>query len=181
MAASSRALFNQIWFNALRTVAYGSGFLLFFRWLALTLRQFDSRFGFALPRLIIPVGVVLMFAGAILALACISTFVVRGRGTPAIFDPPREFVALGPYRYVRNPMYIGGFALLLGLSFYLRSVSILLMTVAAVATFHLLVVLYEEPTLKQKFHGPYERYLAGVRRWLPRAPRANSSEVTRPS
>ena len=41
---------------------------------------------------------------------CIGTFVTKGQGTPAPFDPPREFVASGPYRYVRNPMYIGALA-----------------------------------------------------------------------
>jgi protein-S-isoprenylcysteine O-methyltransferase Ste14 len=181
VGASSKALFNQTWFNALRTVAYASGFLLFFGWLALALRQFDSKFSFALPHWIVPVGVVFMFGGGILALACISTFVVRGRGTPALFDPPREFVAIGPYRYVRNPMYVGGFLLLLGLSFYLRSISILLMSIVAVPAFHLLVVFHEEPSLRHKFGGPYEKYAARVHRWMPRAPLSNSSAATRPS
>jgi protein-S-isoprenylcysteine O-methyltransferase Ste14 len=181
MAASSKALFNQTWFNALRTMVYAGGFLLVFGWLALTLRQFDTNFSFALPHPLVPAGVLLMLAGAILALACISTFVVRGRGTPAIFDPPREFVAIGPYSYVRNPMYIGGFLLLLGLSFYLRSLSILLMTIVAVPAFHLLVVFHEEPTLKRKFNGPYEKYLISAHRWLPRAPGANPSAPVRPS
>ena len=171
MPALSRTLFERTWFNALRTAVYAAGFLVFFAWLALALRAFDTSFSFALPRAIAPFGVLLMLAGGALAVACIATFVIRGRGTPALFDPPRQFVAIEPYRYVRNPMYLGGFALLLGLAFDLRSVSILLMLIALLPVVHLLVVLHEEPSLKRKFGGDYENYLRTVSRWLPRAPR----------
>lgn len=172
MPAFSRMLFERTWFNALRTIIYAAGFLVFFAWLALALRAFDTSFSFAWPRAVAPFGILLMFFGSILATACIVTFVVRGRGTPALFDPPRQFVAIGPYRYVRNPMYIGGFTLLLGLACGVRSISILLMVIALVPVVHLLVVLHEEPSLKRKFGGDYENYLRAVARWLPRPPRA---------
>lgn len=178
MTASTKALFAQTWFNGLRSALYASGFIALFAWIALDLRSFDSVFGIALPGSLVSTGFVIMLAGATLAVSCIATFVVRGRGTPAIFDPPRQFVAVGPYRYVRNPMYIGGFILFLGLALYLRSVSILLMAIVLLPAVHLFVVLYEEPTLKRKFDGPYESYLSTVARWLPRVPRANSSAAT---
>ena len=171
MPAFSRTLFERTWFSALRTTVYAAGFLVFFTWLALALRAFDTSFSFALPPALAPLGILLMFFGSILALACMATFVVRGCGTPALFDPPRQFVAIGPYRYVRNPMYLGGFVLLLGLAFGSRSVSILLMLIALLPVVHLLVVLHEEPSLKRKFGAPYENYLHTVSRWLPRAPR----------
>jgi protein-S-isoprenylcysteine O-methyltransferase Ste14 len=177
MPASAKPLFAQTWFNGLRSVVYASGFVLFFAWIALELRALDGHFGFALPAATAGLGMVLMFIGALVAVSCITTFVVRGRGTPALFDPPRRFVAMGPYRYVRNPMYIGGFVLLLGLAFYLRSISVVLMTIVLMPVVHLLVVLYEEPSLKRKFDGPYENYLATVKRWLPRVPRVDSGSA----
>lgn len=177
MPASAKSLFAQTWFNGLRSALYACGFILFFAWIALELRNFDGSFGFALPAATVGLGMMMMFIGASVALSCIATFVVRGRGTPALFDPPRQFVAIGPYRYVRNPMYIGGFILLLGLAFYLRSVSIALMSLALIPVVHLLVVLHEEPSLKRKFDGPYENYLATVKRWLPRRPRTNSGSA----
>ena len=45
--------------------------------------------------------------GAIIALWCVFTFAFIGRGTPAPFDSPRRLVIRGPYRFVRNPMYLG--------------------------------------------------------------------------
>src|SRR5262249_5759925 len=52
-------------------------------------------------------GMALVAIGAAGALWCILAFALLGRGPPAPFDPPRRLVVRGPYRYVRNPMYIG--------------------------------------------------------------------------
>jgi protein-S-isoprenylcysteine O-methyltransferase Ste14 len=145
-----------------------TGFLLLFGWIALRARAFDQRFRFSLPVAAEAPGAILMVLGAILVLACAGVFISRGRGTPAIFDAPRVFVANGPYRYVRNPMYIGGLVLLLGFGLYERSISILFMTVLLFPLFHLFVRFYEEPTLTRKFGSSYQEYLRKVRRWSPR-------------
>lgn len=170
----AKSLFAQTWFTGLRAVLYASCLIFFFVWLILQVRAFDGSIGFALPAATVGLGLVLIVAGAAVVISCVATFVVRGRGTPAPFDAPRQFVAIGPYRYVRNPMYLGGFTLLFGLALYLRSVSIVLMTFVFMLAVHLLVVLYEEPILTRKFDGPYEGYLATVKRWLPRIPRAKA-------
>jgi protein-S-isoprenylcysteine O-methyltransferase Ste14 len=52
-------------------------------------------------------GMSLLAIGTAIALWCVFTFVFIGKGTPAPFDPPRKLVICGPYRFVRNPMYIG--------------------------------------------------------------------------
>jgi len=110
----------------------------------------------------------MMVAGGILALACIATFVTKGEGTPAPFDPPRKFVAVGPYKLVRNPMYIGGFVVLLGFGLCEQSYTILLFGVPWILLAHLFVILYEEPHLRATFGTPYDAYCRSVRRWLPR-------------
>src|SRR2546429_9328093 len=52
-------------------------------------------------------GMIIADVGAAIALWCVLTFAFIGKGTPAPFDPPRKLVIRGPYRFVRNPMYIG--------------------------------------------------------------------------
>jgi protein-S-isoprenylcysteine O-methyltransferase Ste14 len=145
-----------------------TGFLLFFGWVALRVRAFDQRFGLSLPAAVEIPGAILVVLGAILVLACAGVFILRGRGTPAIFDAPRAFVAIGPYRYVRNPMYIGGLMLLLGFGLYERSISILFLTFLLFPLLHLFVVFYEEPTLTRRFGSSYQEYLRTARRWIPR-------------
>src|SRR5712671_4113254 len=102
-------------FIALRAAIFGTGFIFLWGWVALSLHhRYDISLGVALSNWTRTLGIVLMAAGGTLASACVATFVTRGEGTPAPFDPPRNFVAAGPYRFVRNPMYIGGFIVLLG-------------------------------------------------------------------
>ena len=158
----------KTFFLALRSAIYMTGFLLFFGWIALRVRALDHRIGVSLPAAVQIPGAILALLGAILGLACAVVFVSRGRGTPAIFDAPRVFVAVGPYRYVRNPMYIGGLMLLAGLGLCERSISILLMALLLFLVVHLFVLFYEEPTLTRQFGSSYQEYLRAVHRWIPR-------------
>src|ERR1700745_2809192 len=73
-------------------------------------------------------GMILVTIGNALALLCVLTFVFIGKGAPAPFDPPRKLVVRGPYRFVRNPMYIGAGMTLAGAAFYYESLSILIYT-----------------------------------------------------
>ena len=157
-------------FTAIRAALYARVFMLGWGWLAFAVRPWDISLGGPLPRWLPPFGVALLAVGAILALSCVVLFVSRGNGTPAPFDAPREFVAQGPYRWTRNPMYVGGFGMLLGLAFVLRSPAVLLLVAAAVAVIHLFVVVYEEPTLRRQFGEAYADYTRRVNRWLPRRP-----------
>lgn len=106
--------------------------------------------------------------GAAVSLWCAWDFAVKGRGTPAPIDPPKELLVSGLYRYVRNPMYIGILLILLGEAFLFCSLALLFYSVIMLVVFHLFVVLYEEPTLAKKFGESYRRYCLEVPRWLPR-------------
>jgi len=113
-------------------------------------------------------GVALGAVGAVIAVSCILTFVFVGRGTPAPFDPPRGLVIRGPYRFVRNPMYIGAAAALLGAALYYESFALGGYAAAFLVVMHLFVTVHEEPALRRSFGEDYDDYCARVRRWLPR-------------
>lgn len=121
----------------------------------------------ALTGLPLVFGVLVIAVGFALALWCWGVFGFHGRGTPAPFDPPRQLVASGPYRYVRNPMYIAGILMVLGEAIIFASMSLLVYAAAFWLAVHLMVVLYEEPTLKRTFGSPYTEYRARVGRWIP--------------
>jgi len=99
---------------------------------------------------------------------CLRDFSVVGRGTPAPFDPPRRLVVTGPYRYVRNPMYVSALLLLVGEMLLLEAPVLLRYAAGFFVVVHLFVVFYEEPTLRRMFGESYERYRQSVPRWLPR-------------
>lgn len=155
-------------FVAIRATFYATAFVAFFAWIALSVRHIDLRLGVALPSWVRLPGALFAGAGALLVLSCIVVFVRVGRGTPALFDPPVEFVAVGPYRYVRNPMYIGGLGLILGTGLMLRSAAIVCLALVLAVLVHLLVVLYEEPSLGARFQASYRAYKLDVPRWIPR-------------
>ena len=114
-------------------------------------------------------GMVVGAIGAALALWCIFTFATIGQGTPAPFDPPRKLVIRGPYRIVRNPMYIGAALALAGAALFYKSTSLLIYGGVFLLVCHLFVISYEEPTLRRSFGADYEAYRQRVRRWWPTA------------
>jgi protein-S-isoprenylcysteine O-methyltransferase Ste14 len=105
--------------------------------------------------------------GAAAMLWCFWNFTFHGRGTPAPIDPPKELVAVGLYRYVRNPMYVAGILVLLGWVLWSPSPVIMLLPVLFFTATHLFVTLYEEPHLKRQFGASYAGYMRKVPRWIP--------------
>ena len=160
-------------FTLFRTAFYMAAFIGLWGWLAFRVRALDGRFGLpALPDSLETPGVILLTVGGVIALACGWEFSVRGLGTPALFDAPREFVASGPYRFVRNPMYVGGITAFVGLALYLRSLSVLGLAAIFALLVHVLVIVYEEPHLEKLFGESYLAYRRSVHRWLPTPPSA---------
>jgi len=103
----------------------------------------------------------------VIALWCVGAFAWIGKGTPAPFDPPRRLVIRGPYRFVRNPMYIGAATALAGAALFFRSLGLFAFVSGFLLVTHLFVLLYEEPTLRRLFGPEYADYCAHVDRWRP--------------
>jgi len=103
---------------------------------------------------------------------CGWNFAVIGLGTPAVWDAPRRLVVRGPYRCVRNPMYVAVGTAILGQSLFFGSVRLLPYLAIFGSILHLFVVFYEEPALREQFGADYEAYCRRVWRWIPRPPRS---------
>lgn len=110
-------------------------------------------------------------AGAALYLSCLWIFASVGQGTPGPWDAPRRFVAVGPYRWVRNPIYIGALLAVVGEAWLFLALPLLVYAVGMAISFHLFVMGYEEPTLRRRFGETYGEYLRTVPRWIPRPPK----------
>jgi len=106
--------------------------------------------------------------GTVILLWSFWNFLIQGRGTPAPIDPPKELVATGFYRYVRNPMYVGVLAIIIGHFLWFGYWNLLIYAIVVFIGFNTFVAYYEEPTLKRQFGPAYEEYLKRVPRWIPR-------------
>jgi len=112
-----------------------------------------------------------LLAGLVVYLSCLWLFGAYGRGTPAPIDPPRKLVMRGPYRWVRNPMYLGVLLVVIGEAVFFWRIPLALYVVCLASAFQLLVVGIEEPSLRRRFGAIYSDYCNATNRWLPRRPR----------
>ena len=117
------------------------------------------------------VSAALILAGAVVLLYGVWRFAAEGRGTPSPTAPTQRLVVAGPYRYVRNPMYLAVGAVILGQVLLFLMPGIVIYAVAFVVLVVSFVRWYEEPTLLRTFGSEYEAYKASVPGWWPRRPR----------
>jgi protein-S-isoprenylcysteine O-methyltransferase Ste14 len=118
--------------------------------------------------LIAVIGVLITVAGAAVLVNAFVRFAWEGRGTPAPVAPTEELVITGPYRWVRNPMYLAVVAAIIGQALLLRQVSLLIYAAVVAAAFLTFVKLYEERVLSERYCEAYHRYRAAVPGWIPR-------------
>ena len=125
-----------------------------------------------MPLPFIPATVPAAWLGAIvfaLALAlfawAIATITWAGSNVPTSL-PTTSIVDTGPYRFTRNPIYLGMALGLIGLSIALNSLWLLLTLVLFAVAIRYGVIAREEAYLEHKFGDVYSRYRARVRRWL---------------
>lgn len=175
----SRTLFDRVPL-AVRMVAYAIAFLLMILvlvpWAAYHVDLLLPAWRPQWPIAVRVAGGVLFALFLALYLFASTWLSLRGRGAYVEFDPPKHFVAEGPFRYCRNPIAACVLGMLLSLALAASSIGILLLFVVALPVAHAQVVLLEEPLLRRRFGKPYEDYLRRVPRWLPRRPRRTPPE-----
>lgn len=126
--------------------------------------------------LVFPIGrppVVVTVLGAVvagtlwLALDGAAMLFFRRAGTSMLVtNPTTALVTSGPYRFTRNPMYVGMAFLYIAIALALGVVWALIVLPAVLATVDRLVIAREEPYLESRFGERYLDYKRRVRRWL---------------
>jgi protein-S-isoprenylcysteine O-methyltransferase Ste14 len=104
----------------------------------------------------------------VLIIRTVSLFFKVGKGTPAPWDPPKKFVVLGPYRYMRNPMITGALLVLLAESLLLQSWPLAFWMCVFFISNAIYFPLVEEKSLMRRFGEDYALYCQNVPRWIPR-------------
>src|SRR5215218_7212958 len=112
-------------------------------------------------------GTVAILGGVVVLLDAFVRF-ARADGTPAPPMPTARLVVVGPYRYVRNPMYVAVVAIILGQALLLGSWPAGIWAALVLLAVVLFVLLYEEPTLTGEYGDEYREYRRNVRGWIPR-------------
>jgi len=118
------------------------------------------------PRMISAIGGLLLLAAGVGFIASARIHFTRTGQSPAPWKPSPELIVNGPYRFTRNPMYLGITLFEFGLGLAVNNLWISWFAVPALVSVHFLAVLPEERYLREKFGGSYKAYLAQVRRYL---------------
>jgi protein-S-isoprenylcysteine O-methyltransferase Ste14 len=113
-------------------------------------------------------GVLVMAFGAFLFASSLRRFATEGEGTLAPWDPPRQLVLRGPYRYVRNPMISGVLFILFGEALLFLSRPHFMWALIFLGMNILVIPLVEEPDLRRRFGNSYVDYCRHVPRLFPR-------------
>jgi protein-S-isoprenylcysteine O-methyltransferase Ste14 len=158
---------TAIWF----VVAGGIGAVLIPWWLT------GLQVQHPLPAAVQAIGFLFVASGLFVTVHVFAQF-VRASGSPMPGAMTARLVVTGLNRYVRNPIYLGVVAILLGEALILGSPRILVYALLAWAGCAVFVRYYEEPALARRFGNEYETYRREVNAWLPRIGRGSATDRT---
>ncbi len=134
--------------------------------LGFAMQQFVTPLEYPLARTpALVVGIVIMVAGIATVVSARVLFVRTGQ-SPMPWTPTPVLIASGPYRFTRNPMYVGITTLLIGLGVVRNVVWVSMFALVALAIVHFIAVVKEEAYLAATFGDSYAAYAARVRRYL---------------
>jgi protein-S-isoprenylcysteine O-methyltransferase Ste14 len=113
-------------------------------------------------------GGALLYGFGLFMLALTTGLFAVHHGSLAPWNPPTELVVVGPYRYCRNPMITGIYAMLLGETIAFRSAFVGGWALAFILGMSSHILFQEERALRVRFGESYDEYCKNVPRWLPR-------------
>lgn len=110
------------------------------------------------------IGTVIGLSGIYLAFLGKTTF--DKFKTPLHFLKPTKLLTTGPYKYTRNPMYLGATIFLLGISVFLGSLISFIAPILFFLIINIFFIPFEERWLQELFGKDYLQYMKKVRRWI---------------
>ncbi len=121
-----------------------------------------------LTRTMLFVGVALIVAGAVLVVRARRELARRGQPTDP-GHPTSTLVTTGVFSVSRNPLYLGGVCVLVGIALVRNLPWLVVLLLPAVVVCHYVLIVPEERYLATKFGAEYQTYASSVHRWIGRA------------
>ncbi len=112
------------------------------------------------------VGVALLIVGLAFAMYPSSLFAKEKTEILPTSETNRVLITYGPYRYTRNPMYLGMLVGLLGIAIWVGTLPLFVAVVLYFCLFNFAFIPFEEAKLQRVFGNQYSAYRSKVRRWL---------------
>jgi protein-S-isoprenylcysteine O-methyltransferase Ste14 len=113
-----------------------------------------------------PLGGVLILAGVMLSFWAFGLFASRGTQIAPMSETNNMLVETGPYRFTRNPMYLGLVIVSSGIAFWSGSLPMFAVPFATFATANWVHIPFEEAKMRRQFGSAFDDYTARVRRWI---------------
>jgi protein-S-isoprenylcysteine O-methyltransferase Ste14 len=113
-----------------------------------------------------PLAVLIGAGGLLLAGWGERTFAAEGTDILPASPTNKKLVTHGPFRFTRNPMYLGLVMMALGFAFYFGTVAFYVVPVLLFLLCNFSFIPFEEAKMQRQFPDQYTDYLRRVRRWL---------------
>jgi protein-S-isoprenylcysteine O-methyltransferase Ste14 len=137
---------------------------------AMLLAAYAMQRGFAWAAIVyfssLPLATLLIAAGIFLAAWGRSTFAAAGTEIIPASATNKKFVTSGPFRFTRNPMYLGVSTLTLGIAFYAGTAPFFAIPILIFLLCNFVFIPFEEAKMQRQFSNQYTDYLRRVRRWI---------------
>ncbi len=112
------------------------------------------------------IGITLVVFGLVLPMYASSIFSKEGTEILPTSETNSKLVTYGPFKYTRNPMYLGLVTALLGVAVWVGSLPMFVAAALDFCVLNFVFIPFEEAKMSRIFGGEYENYRVKVRRWI---------------
>ncbi len=115
---------------------------------------------------IVPLALILIIVAFASSVSAAMLFRREGTDLNPVSETNAKLVVSGPFKFTRNPMYLGLVLFSLGIAFWVGAWPMFLAPIATFATANWIHIPFEEAKMRRQFGADYDAYCARVRRWV---------------